>query len=144
MAKEDVLDKLQSLYDEFTVERLDELDEIYHDNVSFSDPIHQVVGLEDLRGYLKNTMENVKYCHFAFDDQVVNDDRAFLSWQMRFSHPKLADGKEIVLPGVSKVRLKDGKVLEQEDYYDMGAMLYEHVPLVGYVIDKIKQRLIGD
>ena len=51
---------------------------------------------------------------------------------------------EIILPGVSYLTFEDGKIREQRDYYDLGAMLYEHVPLVGYVIDKIKQRLTDE
>lgn len=144
MDSQKLIDSLKSFYDEFSVDKLEQLEELYHDEVGFSDPIHQVVGRDDLKAYFKNTMENVEYCHFAFDDELVADDKAFLVWQMRFSHPKLANGMEIVLPGVSYLKLEDGKIREQQDQYDLGAMLYEHVPLVGYVIDKIKQRLVNE
>lgn len=143
MDNQELIDELKSFYDEFSTDKLDELDKLYHEEVSFTDPIHYVVGRDDLKAYFKHTMENVEYCHFAFDDELVGDDKAFLAWQMRFAHPKLGDGMEIVLPGVSYLKLEDGQILEQQDHYDLGAMLYEHVPLVGYVIDKIKQRLVN-
>ncbi|MGM0481665.1 MAG: nuclear transport factor 2 family protein [Pseudomonadota bacterium] len=143
MANQELVDSLKSFYDEFKSENLEQLSELYHDDINFTDPIHQIVGLDDLKAYFEHTMENVKYCHFAFDDELVGDEKAYLTWQMRFSHPKLADGIEIVLPGVSHLQFEDGKIREQQDYYDLGAMLYEHVPLVGYVIDKIKQRLVA-
>lgn len=144
MDNQELVDALKSFYDEFKADNLDQLEEMYHEDVSFTDPIHQVVGLKDLQAYFKHTMENVEYCHFAFDQELVGDDKAFLMWQMRFSHPKLGNGMEIVLPGVTYLSFEDGKIREQQDHYDLGAMLYEHVPLVGYVIDKIKQRLVAD
>ncbi|WHI49643.1 hypothetical protein P3339_14310 [Microbulbifer sp. MLAF003] len=38
------------------------------------------------------------------------------------------------------VRFSD-KVFYHEDFYDMGAMVYEQVPLLGSLIRKIKSRL---
>lgn len=144
MDNQELVDKLKSFYDEFKTDNLEQLDDMYHEDASLTDPIHQVVGLDDLKKYFEHTMENVEYCHFAFDDECVGDDKAFLLWQMRFAHPKLANGMEIVLPGVSYLKFEDGKIREQQDHYDLGAMLYEHVPLVGYVIDKIKNRLVSE
>lgn len=144
MDNQQLIETLKDFYSEFEAASLDKLDELYDDDVAFTDPIHQLVGLEDLKKYFEHTMENVEYCHFTFDDEAVSEQQAFMSWQMRFSHPKLADGMEIVLPGVSHIKFADGKIRSQQDYYDMGAMLYEHVPLVGYVVDKIKQRLVAE
>ena len=143
MDNKELVEKLKSFYEEFSTDQLDDLDSIYHDDVAFNDPIHQVVGRDDLRNYFEHTMENVEYCHFTFEYEVIGDKQAYLSWQMRFSHPKLANGREIILPGVSHVQFEDEKIRLQEDHYDLGAMLYEHVPLVGFVIDKIKQRLVS-
>ncbi|MGM0905538.1 MAG: nuclear transport factor 2 family protein [Pseudomonadota bacterium] len=144
MDNSELVEKLKDFYDELKTENLDDLDDLYHEEISFTDPIQHVVGLEDFRKYLNHTMENVEYCHFAFDDECVGEGQAFLAWQMRYAHPKLANGMEIILPGVSYLTFEDGKIREQRDYYDLGAMLYEHVPLVGYVIDKIKQRLTDE
>lgn len=144
MDNKELVVALKSFYDELKTDNLDDMDDMYHDEVSFTDPIHQVVGLEDLKEYFKGTMENVEYCHFTFDDECVSDEKAYLSWQMRYAHPKIGNGMEVILPGVSYISFEDGKIREQRDYYDLGAMLYEHVPLVGYVIDKIKSRLVSE
>ncbi|EKE86901.1 nuclear transport factor 2 family protein [Idiomarina xiamenensis] len=144
MAKQALIDEFKDFYDELESDKLDELANLYHEDVTFSDPIHQIVGRDQLHDYFKNLMENVEYCHFAFDDELVTDEKAFFAWQMRYSHPKLASGAEIVLPGVTYLTFADGKIRTHQDFYDVGAMLYEHVPLVGYVIDKIKQRLVND
>mgnify|MGYP003837400599 CR=1 FL=1 len=87
-------------------------------------------------------MENVAECHFAFTDYAQNDKHLFVNWQMRLRHPKLSDGQEIVVPGVSHIEFKDDKIVMQRDYYDLGAMIYEHVSLLGYVIGKVKARMV--
>ena len=89
MDNKELVDALKSFYDELKTDNLDDMDDMYHDEVSFTDPIHQVVGLDDLKEYFKGTMENVEYCHFTFDDECVSEDKAYLSWQMRYSHPKI-------------------------------------------------------
>jgi hypothetical protein len=36
---------------------------------------------------------------------------------------------------------KAGKVRYHRDYFDLGAMLYEHLPLLGSLVKTIKRRL---
>jgi len=136
-----LIQKIIDFYDDFKVSKLDELDDIYAESVSFLDPIQRVEGRDALTAYFKHTMENVEYCHFSFTEKACTGEHLFLTWQMRFSHPKLAGGRELILQGVSQFTLRDGKVHNQSDYYDLGAMIYEHVPVIGYLVGKVKQRL---
>ncbi|CAB0150103.1 hypothetical protein PSI9734_00670 [Pseudidiomarina piscicola] len=138
----EVIQRLRKYYDEFSEVSIDELSELYHDDVTFIDPIHHVQGLDDLKSYFKGTMDGVKQCHFAFTEWAQNEQQFFVNWQMRLQHPKLADGQEIVVPGVSHLEFEDDKIIHQRDYYDLGAMIYEHVTLLGYVINKIKARMV--
>jgi len=139
---EQLIKTITAFYDEFSTDQLSRLSDIYHDDVTFTDPIHQVQTLDDLTSYFKGIMTNVERCEFAFTEHVLADNNLFLAWQMRLAHPKLAKGREIVMPGVSQFKLRDGKVAEQQDFYDMGAMIYEHVPVLGWAINKVKQRLV--
>lgn len=137
-----IIEKLRQFYDEFAESSLDKLGDIYTEDVTFIDPIHQTNGLNDLKAYFKHTMGGVSQCHFAFDEQRGDNEVQFLTWQMRLIHPKLAKGREIVVPGVSELHIRDDKIRKQQDYYDLGAMLYEHIAILGFVIDKVKQRLV--
>lgn len=139
-----LMDKIMDFYDEFKLDNLDRLNEIYADDVTFTDPIHLVQGIDDLEKYFKHTMENVEYCHFAFTERAFSGNWLFLAWQMRFSHEKLAGGRELVLPGVSQFHIKNDKVSEQQDHYDLGAMLYEHIPVLGYFVKKVRDRLVSE
>lgn len=137
----DIFDELVRLYDNLDESSIEALDELYTDDVTFTDPLHHVEGIEDLKAYFLNTIKGIDYCHFAFVDRARQGDDVFVTWQMRLKHPKLAQGREIIVPGTSHLKLAGDKVCQQTDYYDAGAMLYEHIPVLGYVIDKIKTRV---
>ena len=47
---------------------------------------------------------------------------------------------EVVATGPGS-KSEDGKVIYQRDFLDVGAMIYEHVPLLGKVIRYLKQRM---
>lgn len=137
----DIVEQLEHLYDDLNAESIDALDSLYCDNVTFVDPIHHVQGLDSLKTYFRNTIKGVEYCHFAFADRARQGDDVFVTWQMRLKHPKLAQGREIIVPGTSHLKLENDKILSQTDYYDAGAMLYEHLPFIGFVIEKVKTRV---
>jgi len=136
-----LLHQLQSFYLSFDQHSINALADIYHADVQFIDPIHQVTGLTALQDYFRNILQGVDYCHFEFSHSVSSHEQLFLSWQMRFRHPNLGNGQEIVVAGVSHCQVSEQRVIYQRDYYDAGSMVYEHVPILRYVISKVKQRL---
>jgi hypothetical protein len=71
---------------------------------------------------------------------VSDDSQGFISWTMKFAHPKLNNHQEIMVLGVSQVKFSD-RITYQRDYFDLGSMFYEHVPILKKVISMLKKRL---
>ncbi len=117
------------------------LGELYSDDVLFRDPLHEVRGLPALQRYFAEMYANVGRLHFDFHsfDQVC-DGEGYLRWTMHFRHPRLRGGAPISVDGCSHLLWRD-KVYQHRDYFDAGAMLYEHLPLMGGVIAWLKRRL---
>ena len=117
------------------------LGELYSDDVLFRDPLHEVRGLPALQRYFAEMYANVGRLHFDFHgfDQVC-DGEGYLRWTMHFRHPRLRGGAPISVDGCSHLLWWD-KVYQHRDYFDAGAMLYEHLPLMGGVIAWLKRRL---
>jgi hypothetical protein len=46
----------------------------------------------------------------------------------------------IVVPGVTLLRFGD-RITHQRDHFDAGALVYEHVPLLGALVRLVKRRL---
>lgn len=135
------VEKVKAFYRTFSLESLEKLDEIYAENVVFVDPVHEVRGREALQRYFRGIMQNLESCMFEFYAEQSGDNWATLEWVMTFEHPKLQRGRQLSLPGVTVVRFDDEGVAEHRDYYDLGAMVYEHIPVVGRVVKWLKSKL---
>jgi hypothetical protein len=127
-----------SLLDKDNLQRLGEL---YSDDVRFTDPLHEVQGLGQLRGYFAELYANVNELRFDFHgfDQIAEGE-GYLRWVMSYRHPRLAGGRLIRVDGCSHLRWHD-KVYCHRDYFDAGAMLYEHLPILGRAIAWLKRRM---
>jgi hypothetical protein len=135
------LTKLKHYYETFDQASFESLSEIYAENVVFIDPVHKICGLEGLKKYFNETCSNLTYCQFIFIDEVIDEQSACLKWRMEYSHGSLKNNARLSLVGVSIVLFANDKITSQEDFYDMGAMVYEHIPLLGRVIGMIKARM---
>lgn len=119
------------------------LSECYHQNITFLDPFHERHGLLALHDYFRELYENVHHIEFDFHDVYGNEHGATLTWRMRYQHPKIKRGKTIDVDGISVLHLQDGLIIQHRDYFDGGQMLYQHLPLLGWLIHKLKQRMVA-
>jgi hypothetical protein len=125
--------------------------------VVFDDPITTHVGLSNVKLYFENLLQNTESCFFVIHDikllsnssdsdefkkQSTSFDYTVL-WTMTFATKRLNKGNPIDVDGTSFLKIEDNKVIRHKDYYDMGQMVYEHVPLLGKIVKKIKHRLIN-
>ena len=117
-----------------------DLTPVYADNIEFIDPVHRMQGLPALDQYFNDLMTNVASLEFRITETDVSDGQAYLQWIMSYQHPKLAGGQTINVAGISHIRFED-KITYHRDYYDLGEMLYEHVPLYGWITRWLKARL---
>ncbi|UXZ53764.1 nuclear transport factor 2 family protein [Halomonas sp. 7T] len=120
----------------------EKLYEVYTEEVVFNDPLHHIEGRKALERYFAAMYENVERCCFTYHTQQQQGNQAFVTWTMEFVHPRLAHGKPVSVEGCSALTFaEDGRVSQHRDYFDAGAMLYEHLPVMGRVIRWLKQRL---
>ncbi|MCG6659459.1 nuclear transport factor 2 family protein [Halomonas campisalis] len=121
----------------------EELYRFYTSDVVFIDPLHRIEGTEALERYFASLYENVTACRFRFHERQRLGDTAFATWTLHLTHPRLAKGREIQVEGCSRLRFAadgSGKVACHRDYFDVGALLYERLPLLGGVIRQLKRR----
>lgn len=116
------------------------LADLYAEAIAFEDPFRRIDGLPALEVYLRDLYSNATGVRFECSEPALQADAAYIRWRLFFAHPRLNSGREIVVPGVSFIRGVD-KVVEQQDYYDAAALLYEHLPLLGSAIRFIRHRM---
>ncbi|MCP2072168.1 UNVERIFIED_ORG: hypothetical protein J2Y77_001604 [Pseudomonas lini] len=135
------LQRFAQAFAELDARRLAELDELYSVDIHFQDPLHRIEGLTALREYfaqLYASASDVRYDFHSFDE--VAPGEGYLRWTLHFRHPRLAGGAPVALSGCSHLRWTD-RVYHHQDFFDAGALLYEHLPLLGPVIRWLKRRL---
>ena len=94
------------------------------------------------RRYFAELYANVEALRFEFHgfDQVA-DGEGYLRWTMYYRHPRLRGGAEITVEGCSHLLWRE-RVYRHRDYFDAGALLYEHLPVMGCAIRWLKGRLV--
>jgi limonene-1,2-epoxide hydrolase len=115
------------------------LGELYEADVVFEDPFHRVEGLGELEAYFGRLNARIESAEFAFGTQVVGAGEAALTWTMtvKIRRPR----QTIVVPGVSVLRFGE-RINFQRDYFDVGEMMYERLPVIGWLLRRVK-RAVG-
>lgn len=141
MTLESALERFLDTYQQLNRDNLELLDEIYSPDVHFSDPAHSLNGLSALRDYFAELYANVEQVTFDFSEPHVGGDQVSVQWVMRLRHPRLNRGAEVEVPGVSCLHfVDDGRVDQHRDYFDLGLLLYEQLPLLGPLVRAVKRR----
>ncbi|MGI2064942.1 nuclear transport factor 2 family protein [Shewanella sp. MF08487] len=134
-----LVDNFIELYQALNKNNLHLLGQVYGDDIIFTDPMHQISGLESLTQYFAKLYENVQHIQFEIKEVQQSDSQASLFWQMQYRHPKLNKGQLISVDGMSQLKFND-KIYFHRDYFDLGQMLYEQVPFIGGLIRLLKMR----
>ena len=135
------IETVGKVYQQLSKHNLAMLENVYHDDVVFEDAAHTLEGWSALSAYFDSLYSNVTSCDFDITEHQQVGDMGFLVWEMSLKHPKLKAGQLVVVKGVSHLRFSDGKVIYHRDYFDLGEMLYENLPILGAIIRSIKLKL---
>lgn len=134
------LTKFVRVYQTLSTTNLGLLETIYHPNVIFIDPMHQVEGIGELCQYFENLYENLTFCEFVIDNVIAQDNEAAIYWTMSYQHSKLNKGELVTVLGTSHIKGDHDNVVYHRDYLDLGAMLYEQLPFFGKLTKWIKAK----
>lgn len=133
-------DKFQYVFEKLNKDSMHLINEFYDPNVEFHDPVGMIRGSDKIRAYYESMYKNVKSIKFDFSEFIESGDMVVGVWKMTLVTDKLNGGEPIVVDGNSVIRFKDGKAIYHRDYFDMGVFVYENIPVLGFVVKKIKER----
>ncbi len=133
--------RFSQFYSSLDIESLQHLDSIYADDVTFVDPVAVHHGLLALDDYFRRLLVGCERCDFDIRSQYFDDTRGWVNWTMTFVNSRLNRGEAISVDGSSVLEITDDRISYQRDYYDMGAMIYEQIPVLGRVIRHIRGRM---
>ncbi|QSX34569.1 nuclear transport factor 2 family protein [Shewanella avicenniae] len=137
--EQQLVERFLVMYQRLNRDNLALLNDVYDDEVLFQDPLHQVRGIAALTEYFAAMYQNIDYIGFDMQQVLLVPSQAAITWRMQFQHPKLNGGRLISVDGMSFLTFSD-KVTFHRDYFDVGQMLYEQLPLLGSAVRAIKRR----
>ena len=138
------IEKFCSIYRDLTKISSNDLRTIYTEDVEFIDPIQRHKGRDSVEAYFSKLNENARSCKFDITNTIPCDTNkdgvtAVLTWHMTLELNK--PRKTIHLDGTTLLKEGASGFYYHRDYYDLGEMVYEHVPVVGWLVKKIKRKL---
>ena len=142
-AMSDRLKQTEALFNNFNSNTLHLADGFYDPDVVFQDPIVELKGRDALKAYYADMYENVTSIRFDFSGGIEKEDEAVVFWTMEVRSKGFKGGEPVLLDGVSYVKFggESGKAVYHRDYFDMGAFVYENIPVLGSIIRYTKKKL---
>lgn len=114
--------------------------QFYREDIQFRDPLVALEGRDAVIAYYQKLFEGADDVRFAFGEHLVEGESHMLAWTMTVEAPHLNQGRPFSVDGVSHVKVADGMVFYQRDYFDLSVMLFEKAPVIGGVFGWLKRR----
>ncbi|MDX1553884.1 MAG: nuclear transport factor 2 family protein [Marinobacter sp.] len=130
----ETLARFRQLFNNLCAGNMAELGSVYGNNVRFTDPFTTVQGIDELTEYFSGAYANVISCDFEFAAPVINGEDVCIPWVMHLQHKRIRKGKVVKVDGISQLVIREGRVINHRDYFDIGQLLYENLPVMGGVI----------
>lgn len=137
------VDRFRSLLADFKAADFRErVAEVYADDVFFNDTLKTVRGVDALEDYLANSADAIDQGTVEFLDLISRDGSYYFRWLMTIRFKRFAGGEPQRSIGMSHIRFgTDGKVVLHQDFWDSSQGLFEHVPVLGWMLRRAKKRL---
>ena len=133
---ENYINYLQNL----TETNLNDLPKYVVNNIKFKDPLHNVSGVNAVKIIFDKMFKNIKDINFVINYAISEGDICFLEWRFQGR----LRGKKCDFNGTSLLKFgRDGLLKEHIDYWDSGANLFAHFPILGWVISYIFNKIRG-
>lgn len=125
-------------YQSLTPARVTELRQLVTPDVYFRDPFNEVHSVSEYEHILSDMFSRCEDPSFVVERSVADSEGAFLRWRFEFGSPEAR--RRIV--GCSELEFaSDGRIASHIDYWDTSSQLFESVPILGFVLRRIRQSL---
>jgi predicted SnoaL-like aldol condensation-catalyzing enzyme len=134
------LNRYLTCFEQLTPERLDELTNLFAERAHFKDPFNDVWGRVAIRRVFAHMYRRLSGPHFTVTAQALDGNVALLHWHFTFK--TRADGSVRTIEGMSRVRFdSNGLVAEHIDHWDAAEQVYAKIPLLGFVLRRLRAHL---
>lgn len=112
----------------------------YADDIIFRDSIQEIRGIASFTAMTERLARRSKNLRFIVHNAVMQGETVFMEWEMVLSYKCLPRSS---IYGSSRLRLRDGKVCEQRDYYDLWGDIFDNIPVLSKLYRMFMKRVFG-
>jgi hypothetical protein len=138
------LETFSAFFSSFAPDRIERLlSKTYSADVYFNDTLKSIRGSAALQHYLQESAAAVEDCRVTIEDTTRTREGDYLvRWKMMIRFKRFRRGVDTWTVGMSHLRFDEqGRVAYHQDYWNAADGLYEHIPVLGWMIRAIKRRL---
>lgn len=124
----------------------DELAEIirqsYAEQLYFNDTFRTITDRNELIDYMQQTGQQVARLEVQVQDVARSDQDIYVRWIMRMQFTVMGKKVDSESIGISQLRFNEqGKIILHQDFWDGVDGFYQHLPIIGYSLRKIRKNL---
>ncbi|MFO7891200.1 MAG: nuclear transport factor 2 family protein [bacterium] len=113
----------------------------YDNNIYFRDSIQEIHGIEEFTAMTERLAKRSKDLKMNIVNAVMEENLVLIEWEMTIKYKK---NPSSVLYGTSRLTLnKEGKIIEQRDYYDLWGDIFDNIPRFGKAYRKFMKKKFG-
>jgi len=133
------LARFQETYQDLAVADLSErVGVTYAETFFFNDTLHSFHDRATLQAYMSQISTQLEHSAIEVHQVVVDGADVFVRWRMHFASASMESNSI----GMSHLRFnQDGEVVLHQDFWDSGHGLYAHLPVVGFLVRRVRQML---
>ncbi|MDM7859791.1 DUF2358 domain-containing protein [Alteromonas sp. ASW11-36] len=136
------IEKFTHFYQQLKDRDISGITDVYDTNIEFIDPIATHQGIEVVQRYFDKLLKGTRWCDFDIRKvRSSSDTEHTVEWVMRFESKKLKRAEPIVVDGITVLKTNADKVIYHRDYYDMGQLVYENIPILSFFVKRVKGQL---
>lgn len=118
------------------------IDQLYADDVYFSDTFKTFTNHQELVDYLAETGEMVQYSTVELLGSSSSEDDVFIRWVLDFGAKAGSKDIESRSIGISHVRFNNaGEIILHQDFWDGADGFYSHLPIIGGLVHRVREKL---
>ena len=117
----------EGIYSSSEGPRWDQILPYYKESIHFEDTVQEIRGIKDFTEMIRRLSRRSKKIEYVVHNSSMQGNLIFIEWEMVISYKTYP---ETSIYGVSRTTLKDGKIIEQRDYYDLWGDILKNIKLI--------------
>ena len=110
------------------------------EDIYFKDTVQEIKGIEAFTAMTERLAKRSKNLQMVVHNSGMQDNLIFVEWEMIISYKKYP---KTSIFGVSRTTLKDGRIIEQRDYYDLWGDIIDNIKFLGKGYRRFMRKRFG-